>query len=397
MSTPEITEVEDPFIEQLESMGWKHTTGNVNEACATGRESFSDVLLLEELRVAMGRINVDDEGKPWLDEGRLAQAISQLQWLGAHRLMEANQKATELLLSGALVDGVEGWDGGRARTVHFIDWARPENNTFRAINQFRVDEPGGQAHRYILPDIVLFVNGIPLVVVECKSPHISQPLVAAVEQLHRYSNQRGWLEGNEGNEKLFHTNQFVVGTCGTEARAGTIGASSVHFLEWKDTSPVPMSEVAESLGKTSLSSQEMLVAGMLRPEHLLDIVRHFTLFSQLGGKTIKIVCRYQQFRAAHLAVRRLLRGETRIEDGEHDHRGGLIWHTQGSGKSLTMVFLVRKMRSMPELRRFKVVIVTDRTDLQRQLSETAELSGDVVQIARSTAELKRYLSVSGPG
>jgi type I site-specific restriction-modification system R (restriction) subunit len=93
--------------------------------------------------------------------------------------MEANQAATELLLKGTTVDGVTGWDQGRTQTVHYIDWDHPENNTFRVVNQFRVDEPGGQAKKFIVPDLVLFVNGIPLVVVECKSPGVQEPIEEA--------------------------------------------------------------------------------------------------------------------------------------------------------------------------------------------------------------------------
>ena len=244
---------------------------------------------------------------------------------------------------------------------------------------------------------MLFVNGIPLVVVECKSPTISDPMDEAIGQLQRYSNQRHWLDGNEGNERLFHTNQFMVATCFEQARVGTIGAQAHHFMEWKDTAPVPLAEVAASLGKERLSRQETLVAGMLRPDILLDIVRHFILFSTDQGRTIKIVTRYQQYRAVQAAVQRLLTGQTRAQDGQHDRRGGIIWHTQGSGKSLTMVFLVRKLRTMPELRRFKVVVVTDRTDLQKQLSDTAELAGEKVKIGRTVAGVKKLLAQKGPG
>lgn len=398
MSTgPEFERVEQPFVDQLVSMGWKYNTGNLDHPSATGRENFRQVLLLDDLRKALVRINRNDEGQPWLDEARVSQAVSALQRPGVHKLMEANQACTDLLLKGATVEGIQGWDGGRARTAHFIDWANPENNTFRVINQFRVDEPGGQARRFVVPDLVLFVNGIPLVMVECKSPYLSAPMEEAIDQLQRYANLRTWVEGNEGNERLFHTNQFVVGTHFDEARVGTIGASAVHYLEWKDTSPVSMAEVASSLSKGSLSSQEKLVAGMLRPSHLLDVVRHFTLFGASEGRTIKLVPRYQQFRAVQVAIERLRQGKTRREDREHDRRGGIVWHTQGSGKSLTMVFLVRKMRSLPELRRFKVVVVTDRKDLQRQLSDTAELTGETVKVARTTAKLKELLAEKGPG
>jgi len=398
MSTgPEFTYVEQPFIDQLVGMGWKFTTGNLDFPTASGRSSFREVLLHDDLKQALRRINRNEEGNEWLDEGRIATAVSAIERLAPPKLMEANQAAMELLLKGTTVEGVPGWDQGRNQTVHYIDWDHPGNNTFRVVNQFRVDEPGGQAKRFIVPDLVLFVNGIPLAVVECKSPGVQEPIEEALDQLQRYSNQRSWVADDEGNERLFHTNQLLIATCYDEARVSTIGAQAVHYLEWKDTSPVPMAEVAAALGKDNLSSQEKLIAGMLRPAHLLDLVRHFTLFMQADSRTIKIVARYQQFRAVGKAVDRLLTGKTRREDGESDRRGGIVWHTQGSGKSLSMVFLVRKMRTTPTLRKFKVVVVTDRKDLQKQLSETADLTGETVRKAPSTERLKGLLSEKGPG
>jgi type I restriction enzyme, R subunit len=407
---PEFAEVEQPFVDQLVDLGWKFTTGNLDDPTPTGRESFREVLLLADLKAALQRNNLDADSKPWLDDARLVQATNALKRLGTSKLLEANQKATELLLKGTQVDGVDGWDQGRQQTVHFIDWDDPANNTFRAVTQFQVACPTGQTDQHIRPDIVLFCNGIPLVVVECKSPYLATPLESAVDQLQRYANRRrglGIVDCDEGNEQLFHYSQFVVGTCGEQARVGTFSAQAVHFLEWKDTSPVPLAEVAAHRNKAieELSSQEKLVAGMLRPAHLLDIVRHFTLFMEAGGRTFKIVSRYQQFRAVHAAIERLRTGKTRAEDGEQDRRGGIVWHTQGSGKSLTMVFLIRKMRSMAELRRFKVVVVTDRIDLQKQLSDTATLTDEVLTIVKpqkkgaitvsSTDVLKEVLARKG--
>jgi len=397
MHGPEFILVEQPFIDQLISMGWKYSTGNLDHPTATGRDNFRQALLLDDLRAALVRINLDDEGEEWLDQPRVSQAVSALQRHGAADLLEANQEVRELLLKGTVVEGLPHWDHGKSRTAHYIDWQNQENNEFRAINQFRVDEPGGQVKKYIVPDIVLFVNGIPLVVVECKSPYLPSPMEEAINQLQRCSNQRHWIEENEGNEKLFHPNQLLIATHFDEARMGSTGAQATHFLEWKDTTPLPLAEVAAHLGKEKLSSQETLVAGTLRPEILLDIVRHFILFSDSGGKTIKLIPRYQQYRASTKAVERLKTGKTRKEDGEHDRRGGIIWHTQGSGKSFTMVFLVRKMRTDSELRKFKVVVVTDRKDLQKQLSETAELAGEPVKIAKSTEKLKGLLAEKGPG
>lgn len=396
---PEITTVEQPFLDQLADLGWKVVTGNLDFPSTTGRSSFREVLLKDDLRAALRRVNLRD-GEPWLDDGRISQAVSALERIRPRQLMEANREATGLLVSGLDVEGVPGWDKGRSRTIHYFDWDRPENNRFTAVSQLRVDCPGGMAKKFITPDIALFVNGIPLVVVECKSPATSEPIPTAIDQLRRYSNQRkaaGEVEENEGNERLFHTNQILVATSFDEARAGTIGADARYFLEWKDTAPVPMAEVAAALGKATLSSQERLVAGMLRPAHLLDILRHFTVYDQKEGRTVKIVGRYQQFRAVQAAVRRLLTGKTRREDGEADRRGGIIWHTQGSGKSLSMVFLIRKMRSLPELRRFKVVVVTDRKDLEVQLSGTAALAGETVEVGKRIADVKRLLAGRGPG
>jgi type I restriction enzyme R subunit len=132
-------------------------------------------------------------------------------------------------------------------------------------------------------------------------------------------------------------------------------------------------------GGIDLKSQQILTAGMLRPTHLLDLVRNFSVFQQVDGRTRKVMARYQQFRAVHKAVRRLQEGRSRLQGAARDERGGVIWHTQGSGKSLSMVFLVRKMRTLDRLKRFKIVAVTDRTDLERQLRETARLSGETLR------------------
>lgn len=396
---PELTEVEQPFLDQLASMGWKLVTGSTDFPSVTGRESFREVLITPDLRAALRRVNLRDGGE-WLDDARISQAVSALERIRQKKLIEANQEGTGLLLGGVQVEGLPDWDGGRSRTIHFVDWEHPEKNTFTAVSQFKVDCPGGMAKGSIRPDITLFVNGIPIVVVECKSPAISEPIAAAVDQLRRYHNARkhaGEVEDDEGSERLFYTNQFLVATSYDEARVGTIGASARYYLEWKDTAPVSLDSVAAELGKKTLSSQNRLVAGMLRPAHLLDILRHFTIYQQVSGKTVKVVCRYQQFRAVHASIERLLHGKTREQDGEHDRRGGIVWHTQGSGKSLTMVFLVRKMRSVPALRRFKVVVVTDRKDLERQLADTATLTGETVDRAESVNAVKGLLQRKGPG
>jgi type I restriction enzyme R subunit len=393
----EYTDVELPFIEQLQAMGWDYLEGDTGVPYLTERENFRQVLLSDRLREAVARINLDEDGGHWLDERRVTQVVSRLERLGVPKLMEANQEATRLLLKGTLVEGPQ----GKNVTARYIDFEHPERNDFLVINQFRVDPPWATGGRgYIVPDMVLFVNGIPLVVVEAKCPDLEAPLVEAIDQLLRYSNQREGVTEPEGAERLFHYAQLMVATCFDTARVGTVGASFEHYLEWKDTYPLPSAQVAAELGldeEASLSGQQTLAAGMLRPAQLLDIVRNFTLFSQVSGRTVKIVPRYQQYRTVHKAIERLIHGQTRRQHGEHDQRGGIIWHTQGSGKSLTMIFLVRKMRTLPALRRFKVVVVTDRTDLEDQLADTAALTDEPLERATSVSELQALLRRRGAG
>ncbi len=418
--------VERPFCEQLKAMGWQWIEGDTDVPDFTERQNFREVLLKGRLTAALRKLNLRD-GQPWLDDDRIRRIIEKLEKAEGHRPMEINESATKLLLKGTEIDGLPDWNAGRNQPVRFIDFENPANNDFLVINQFKVELTSGRGH--VIPDAVLFVNGIPLGVAEFKSPGIENPLQEAINQLLRYTNQRREIwptlyTDNEGVERLFHTNQLLIASDFFEARAATIGAPPEAYLEWADTSPVPMSAVAEELGVlprssdeaeaaqelaevgpekgdrtgiplffrkpeqqpeamrgsgATLHSQQILAAGMLRPAHLLELVRNFTVFQQVDGKTRKVVARYQQFRAIHKAVTKLQEGRTKLQGAERDERGGIVWHTQGSGKSLSMVFLVRKMRMMPRLKRFKIVVVTDRTDLQDQLGATAQLSGEAVR------------------
>jgi type I restriction enzyme, R subunit len=393
----EYTGVEKPLLDQLAALGWSAIEGSKSDAAVTERDSFRDSILEERLRAGLLKINPGPDGAPWLDDSRLSEVVSSLTRSEVGKLIELNERMTERLLEGVSVAGLPDWDQGRSQRIQFIDFDHPERNDFLAVNQFRVDEPGGQTKKFVVPDVVLFVNGIPLVVIECKSPYITDPMAEGINQLRRYANQRD-LGAPEGNEQLFWTNQFVVSTYGDKARVGTFTSEAEHFLEWKDAAPLSGDQLAARLGKPAaeLTGQELLVAGMLTPANLLDIVRHCTLFTEIDGRRIKLVARYQQYRAVLKALNRLRTGKTRQADGEHDRRGGLVWHTQGSGKSLTMVFLVRAMRSDPLLQAFKVVVVTDRTDLEKQLAATAKLSGETVQRARKSAKLRTILAEHGP-
>jgi type I restriction enzyme R subunit len=402
----EYDDVELPFLNQCLRLGWQVQEGSKDDPSLTGRSSFKEVISEATLRERLRAINPGPDGQPWLDDARLSEAVSAITRPGQRGLMEANQTVTELLLRGLTVEGLPGWDGGRGQTIRYIDWDDVGANTFTIANQFRVDCPPGHdvGKGFIIPDLVLLVNGIPVVVVEAKSPAIPEPLDEAVNQLRRYHNARKAaleVEENEGAPALFASVQLLIATSFDQARVGCIGAGLEHYGRWKTVvgpdGTGSEDQVAAGLGKKGLSEQECLIAGMLRPAHLLDILRHYLLFMNLGGQTIKTVCRYQQYRAVNRALERLRTGKTRAEDGEYDRRGGIVWHTQGSGKSLTMVFMIRKMRTDAALRKFKVIMVTDRRDLQRQLSETATLSGDVVELATNAGALKRLARRKGPG
>ena len=398
-SGPEWGNVERPLLEQLASLGWEVLVWSVRQPTDNvARLLDRDVLLEQRLRSALVEINLGPNGKPWLDEARIKAAVAELRSMPAGvKVLEANRLSTDLLLGGVTVAGLEGWDGGRDQTIDYIDWDYWSANDFLAVSQFPV-ATSGQAPN-IRPDVTLFVNGIPLVVIEAKPPGKGSGITDAIDQLRRYVNQRG-TEVPEGAEQLFWTNQFTVATTRERAEAATFSALPEHYLAWKDPYPSTVDEVATSLGKPAdaVTQQELLTSGMLSPERLLDIVRHFTLFVELGSRrTVKIVGRYQQYRGVRKAMRRLLTGDTKAMNGEVDRRGGIVWHTQGSGKSLTMVFLIRAMRSHPQLRRFKIVLVTDRTNLQRQLRDTASLVGETIKVARSAAEVRELLAQPGPG
>ncbi len=205
----------------------------------------------------------------------------------------------------------------------------------------------------------------------------------AVEQLMRYQDRRGAMFA-EGVPELFYFNQFVVATSFQQAKYSTITGSMDHFIEWKDPYPYALGDIKND--GTMPSSQEILVKGMLSPNHLLDIMQNFTVFKDNEkGKTAKIVCRYQQFRGVHKIINRMRTGETQAK------KGGTVWHTQGSGKSLTMMFVIKKMNHLDDFIDYKIVLILDRKDLQKQLQETSNCIPQTVTEAKSIATLKPLL------
>ena len=369
--------VEKPMLDQLAGLGWEIVDcDNKQHPSETFRDSFAEVVMLPVLRERLKVIN------PWLAEDQIEDVIRQLMasWPGTS-LIQNNRHAFNLLLENTSVSENRK-TGEKSPTVRFIDFTRRDNNRYVAVCQFKVRILGTEHH--IVPDIVLFLNGLPVVVVECKSPKVKEPIPEAIDQLLRYSEQRG--AKGEGSAPLFYYNQFVITTCRQEAKFGTITTHNEKlFYRWSDPFPRSLNDLEH--GGSSPNDQQRLVAGMLDRNNLLDIIRTFTLFSTSDkGEIIKIVGRYQQFRAVKLAVKRLLNGKNPRE------RSGIIWHTQGSGKSLTMMFMVREMYRHPSLSKWKVVFVTDRTQLENQLTETSQSIGFSVKVADSIKKLKDLLA-----
>ena len=366
----EYSSVEHPFMDQLRELGWADGKNEVLELQMqqqpeqSYRSSFNQVILEPKLRAALKDIN------PFLTEGQMDEVVARISISSGGSLLENNERVFTLMTQGTSVSRNE-QTGEYNPQVNYVDFEHPEKNIFTAISQFKVAIPGTDHH--IIPDIVLFLNGLPIVVVEAKSPKVPEPIPEAIDQLMRYSEQRG--DTGEGNQSLFYYNQFIIATCRNQAKAGTISTHiEKYFYRWTDPYPMTLNELSH--GASAPNDQQRLVAGMLSFKNLLDIIKIFTLFTVNDkGKKIKIVCRYQQFRAVKKMVKRLQEGRSPQD------RGGIIWHTQGSGKSLTMMFLVRQMRVIPELQAWKVVFVTDRTQLEGQLSGTGTGVGFPIKTA----------------
>ena len=371
MASDELDKVELPALEQLQSLGWSYVEGaKLSPEESDERSSLKDVVLEKRLTESLKRIN------PWINDENLRKVVRDLTKTLYPNLVEANQSIWTQINQCISVMQDRG-KGNKGQTVHIIDFEHPENNEFLCTNQFKVSG----VNQNIIPDILCFVNGLPLAVIECKSPYITNPMEAGIDQLLRYANRRT-PENDEGAEKLFHYNSMMASTHRDKARVGTITSRMEHYLEWKDPYPLTVKQVG-----ADEASQDVLLAGLFSKANFLDIYQNFTVFEPVDGRIIKKIPRYQQFRAVHKTIERLKEGKSPKE------KSGVIWHTQGSGKSLTMVFLTIKMRRDPELRDYKLVFLTDRTQLDTQLTSTFNnAQGETVRHADSVKSLKELLA-----
>ncbi len=350
----EYADSERPALETLDTLGWDVIDQTLTD-WTDPRERLSTAVLENRLRAAVKHLN------PWLTDNNLTQAVNEIQQVAGTNTMAENEAIHELLIRHTTVEQDRG-HGKKHQTVKFLDFDEPENNDFFALNQFRVEGP----REVIRPDIVLFVNGLPLGVIECKAPDITEPRSEAIDQLTRYQNRRGGER--EGAEELFRYNQFSVGTWYEDAVMGTYGTPPNQYKSWRDAYPLDDDALADLFDLDGyVPTQYRMLYALFEPSRLLDQLRHFTVFDHNQDGTKKLVARYQQYRAVEKALERIEKRHQR------EVPGGVVWHTQGSGKSLTMLFLGLKLRrKMPDP---KLVLVTDRQALDKQIHGTFERCG----------------------
>ena len=352
-NSPEYIHSELPAIALLQKMGYHYYNGDQHQE----RSDITEVILKERLLEAIKRIN------PWINDNNLNKAYALITSVTGASLMEINQKIWEHIRGGTytvkqVIDGVEGF-----HSVHFIDYETHENNDFLVVNQMKFHG----RFRHSIPDLVVYINGLPIAVIECKSPKAPTAWDSAHNDLKYYQ---------ENSEKLFHFNQICVGIWQVSGKYGAINSPQQFYSVFKTNK-----EDKDILAQAKTEQDKLLIA-LFKKERVLDIIRHFVLFELDEGITIKKLPRYQQIRATNKTIERLQAGE-----------GGVVWHTQGSGKSLTMAYVTRKLQA-PEygFDNPTVMIMTDRKDLDRQITTTLQNVGfKNVNQASSVVHLDKLL------
>lgn len=381
----ELTLVEEPAVEYLKSLDYEYIDGDKLTPELGERDNLSDVILNRRMMKSLKKLN------PWISDenaSKIIRKFEKAESLGSG-LLEINEKIYEYIVNLQLtVDQVI--DGRKETpTVHLIDFDDINNNDFLVCRQFVVKGP----QETIRPDIVIFINGMPIAVLECKSPFKDGDSNENVGKHDAYAQLRRYMNGRdanfiEGSERLFYTN-FITGILNKyTAFVGTISSGYKHYIEWKDAYPVNNVDVFEY----KETPQNILLQGIFKKENLLDIMQNFIVYDmdKENSRKVKKVCRYQQFRAVQKCIKRLEDGKTPLE------KGGVVWHTQGSGKSLSMVFLSRKIRSIKKLSDATIIIVTDRTDLDEQIFETLQntLTNSIPVRAEKIEQMKELLRQS---
>jgi len=397
------SDVESAALAWLEAAGWgiAHGPDIAPGVPSAERRDFGQVILEGRLRDALGRLN------PTLPPEALQDAFRKLAQPQGSDLLQRNRALHRLLVDGVTVEyrDVEGnMRGAQARVVDFDE---PANNDWLAVNQFavterRADSPIAATRR---PDVALFLNGLPLVVLELKNPADEDAtLWSAFQQLQTYQAEVG---------SLFASNAALIISDGVQARVGPIGAGREWFKPWRTIQ-------GEALAESRIPELQVVIEGLLARRRFLDFVRDFIVFEDDGsGRLSKKIAGYHQFHAVQVAVEQTLRAanlnrpdELLAESGgvylarpaggaPGDRRIGVIWHTQGSGKSLTMAFYAGRIIREPAMQNPTIVVITDRNDLDDQLFATFARCRDLLRQppvqAQNRAHLRELLNVAAGG
>jgi type I restriction enzyme R subunit len=389
--------VEQAALAWLESIGWTIAGGAETAPGEAGAErvSYADVILAGRLREALQRLNTA------LPADAIEEAFRKVTRPEGTDLIQQNRALHRLIVDGVTVEYRTPEGAIRGAQVCVIDFDHPKRNDFRAVNQFSVTE--NKATRR--PDIVLFVNGLPLAVIELKNAAGENATVwSAFQQLQTYQAEV---------PTLFTANALLVASDGVEARVGVIGAGREWFKPWRTIA-------GEALADTYLPEIQVVIEGLCHKQRFLDLVRDFIVFEDDGGRTVKKMAGYHQFHAVQAAVAETLRAaemareltglkeeQGRYESGGRpggkpgDRRIGVVWHTQGSGKSLTMAFYAGRLIREPAMENPTVVVLTDRNDLDDQLFATFSRCADLLRQppaqATSRTHLRDLLTVEAGG
>ena len=369
--TPDTSEnkIQQNSINLLQSLGYKFISREENLKLRGGKSS--EVLFREILTKKLGEINgYEYKGKRYkFSQSSVLKAVDELAGVSLNEgLMVANERITNLLLLGTSLE--ENLEDGTRRgfSFKFIDFENLQNNDFYVTEEFevsRVSQSDAQKHRR--PDLVLFINGIPIVVIELKKSSVS------------FENGIKQLEKEQGKDEIAHLFKYIqltIAANGSGARYGTTGTPFKFYSVWKEQDEAKAKESLKSLiNGREVSALDMTLFALLSKDRLLRLVRHYIVFD----KKMKKVCRYQQF----FAIEETLKRVSMVKDGVR--AGGLIWHTQGSGKSLTIVMLTKLLKQI--YINSKIIVVTDRIDLDGQIHKTFENTDITAGRATSGSDL----------
>lgn len=344
--------LEEATLEWFEELGYEIVFGPdiAPDGEYPEREDYGDIILNDRLKEALTRIN------PKMPSSAIEDAFRQIIIPQSPSLTMNNKAFQKMITDGIDVQVKQADASYRTEKVYVFDFEKPLNNEFMVANQLTIVEHGIEKR----PDVVAFMNGIPLVVIELKSASEENvDITHAYNQLQTYKMTI---------PSLFTYNSFMVTSDGINARAGTLTSDEDRFMSWRTID-------GDDVAPLSIPQLEVLIKGMFQRDRFLDIIKHFVLFQSDGKDTIKILAGYHQYHAVNKAVE----STERATQESGDRRIGVVWHTQGSGKSLSMVFYAGKLVINEELENPTIVIITDRNDLDDQLYGTFLKSKDILR------------------